>query len=99
MAKIDGPTGTAPAYNIQPSTDQTPTPPTPSPAEVTDETPDTGSAARKRLESAMEADYLRDQLNRAQYHPGVGVLYDKSYHDPAAHATETKAPAPVSVVG
>jgi hypothetical protein len=99
MAKIDGPAGTAPAYNIQPATDQTPAPTTVPALEVTEETSDTASAAGKRLENAIEADYVRDQLNRAQYHPGVGVLYDKSSHDPAAHASETKATVPVSLVG
>ena len=99
MAKIDGPAGTAPAYNIQPGTNQASTPATASTAETTEETPDPTSALGKRLESAIEANYIRDQLNQAQYHPGVGVLYDKSSHDPAAHASESKAAAPVSVVG
>src|SRR5262249_40884284 len=45
------------------------------------------------------ANFIRGQLDQAQRGPGVGVLYDKRSHDPAAGAGETKAAQFASVVG
>jgi len=99
-AKIDGITGTAPAYNIEPAADESATPPpTTEGSEQTEEPPDTSGAASRQLENALEANYIRGQLNQAQYRLGGRNLYDKTSHDPAANATETKATGPVSVVG
>jgi hypothetical protein len=101
-AKIDGTTGSAPAYDVEPIANQsTPTQPASTTAvtELTEQTPDTPSTAGKRLESAFEVDYMRDQLNQAQHRPAGGVLYDHHSHDPARNVTETKTPAPASLVG
>jgi hypothetical protein len=101
-AKIDGTAGTAPAHGIEPTANESSTPPPASTTAVSEQTetaPDTSSAASRRLESALEANYMRDQLNQAQHRTGVGVLYDKPSHDPAANASETKAAGQVSVVG
>jgi len=101
-AKIDGTTGTTPAYEIEPGAKDSAKPasaPATAVTEQTEETPDASSAASKRLESSLEANYMRGQLDQAQHRPGVGVLYDGPSHDPGAKATETKAAGPVSVVG
>ena len=104
-AKIDSTGGSASAYDIEPIANESAPPPSGSTAkttEVTEQTPDTpdpSSTAGKRLESALEADYMRDQLNQAQHRPAGGVLYDHHSHDPAGNVTETKAAAPASLIG
>ena len=93
-AKIDGTAGTASAYGIEPTANESSTPPPASTTAVSEQTEpasDTSSAASRRLESALEANYMRDQLNQAQHRTSVGVLYDKPSHAPAANASETKA--------
>jgi len=100
-AKIDGTTGTTPAYDIETGVNQGAAPaPAPNTAadEQTEQTPDTAGAAAKRLESGLESNYMRDQLDKAQHRPGV-ILYDNHANDPGAKANETKAAASASVVG
>jgi hypothetical protein len=101
-AKIDSVTGTAPTYNLEPATDEGASPlpaGTTEGSEQTEQPPDTSGAASRQLENALEANYIRGQLNQAQYRLGGRNLYDKTSLDPAANATETKASGPVSVAG
>ena len=73
-----------------------PMPPTtgalPSPVpEQSIETADPSTLAGKNLERGLEASYFRGQLDEAQPHPGVGVLYDKN-KKPGVEKGETAAP-------
>src|SRR5262249_34532326 len=58
-------------------------------------TPDSSTAAARKMESDLEATYFRGQLDKPQPHPGVGVLYDKNAK-PAAEATATELASSVS---
>jgi hypothetical protein len=100
-AKIDSTRGIVPPYDIPPTAGESvpPTDSTTAVGEQTEETPNAANVAGKRLENALEADYMRSQLNQAQYPHGVGIQYDKTSADPAAHATETKGAGTGAVKG
>jgi len=100
-ARIDGTPGPVPAYDVEPSSNEAPpsTSATPAVDQQSEEVPDRSSSISKRLETSLEANYLRGQLDQAQGGAGVGVLHDKRPHDPGARAIETKAAGFASVVG
>jgi hypothetical protein len=61
------------------------------------ETADPSTAAAKKLERDLEANYFRGQLDEAQSHAGVGVLYDRNAKpEPGKGSTATETAAPVS---
>jgi hypothetical protein len=100
-ARIDGSSGPLPAYDVEPVSSEEPASTSSAPVvdTQTEEAPDLAGAISKRLESSLEANYLRGQLDQAQGGPGPGVLYDKRAHDPGARATEVKAAGSTTVVG
>ena len=100
-ARIDGTPGPTPAYDIEPISKEAPPSTSSAPAvdKQIEEMPDPSGALSKRLESSLEASYVRGQLDQAQGGANVGVLYDKRSHDPGERAIETKAPAFASTVG